>query len=103
MTDEQYAAHRKMCDEFTKWREAEAKKLPELAARVFALRGRMYYGCGFHWSMECKLGTVIARLNDYDNGANYYGPEAMHYQIPLRVMVEELYERVDKAERSAGK
>jgi hypothetical protein len=44
--------------DFSAWRKTESDKIPALAARIFALRGKMYMGRGFHWSMEKKLGGV---------------------------------------------
>lgn len=49
------------------WRKSVAAGLPDLAARVFALRQGGYSGCGFHWDMERTLGKVIAIVNDYNN------------------------------------
>jgi hypothetical protein len=86
--------------EFTDWRQAEADKMPALAARVFALRNKMYTGCGFHWGMERDLGVIIARLNDYDTDY-YHGTEALARQIGLEVHLEQLYKHVEQAEKSA--
>lgn len=49
------------------WRRRVAKHLPDLAQRVFALRGKHYRGCGVHYGLEGELGYLIARVNDYGN------------------------------------
>ena len=90
-------------EEFNAWRKAEIAKLPETAARVFALRGTGYYGSGFGWAFERRLGNVIAQLSDFDNGNLYHGPghtPLMHQDI-LRVCVEEFYKDLEANEWSA--
>lgn len=79
------------------WRKRAAKRLPELAARVFALRGRVYDGFGFHYAMESNLGKVLADLNDFET------PREVLQQVLSELMVEELYRDVALAERSAAK
>ncbi len=93
-------AIRKRDQEFTEWRKQEIAKLPEIAQRVFALRKAFYMGCGFHWSLEKKLGAVIRYLNDYDDHTMYNTPDAIATQITIQVIVEGLYEDVAKAEQS---
>lgn len=85
---------------FTKWRKRVNKRLPELASRVFALRGTGYTGCGSHWSLEKRLGRVIIEINDYDTRDYYHGQNAFTNQINLEVAVEMLYKDVKEAEDS---
>jgi hypothetical protein len=86
---------------FTAWRRRVNARLPDLVARVFALRGRMYAGCGTHYALECELGTVLARINNYSE--NYYhGPDGMARQTTLRIKTEMLFSDVRKAEQSAA-
>ncbi len=101
MTYDEIVAKKQRNDEFSKWREEQADKMPELAARVFALRSKGYMGCGFHWSLECTLGTVMSRLNDYDSPKYYHGDDAIAYQVALEVMTEGLYEQVEEAEATS--
>lgn len=75
-----------------KWRKRAAKNLPMLANRVFALRTAHYPGCGFHWSMERKLGSVIAVINDYDR------PFGDYDQLGVELGLSELYRDVARAE-----
>ena len=98
-TYEEIMAIKKRNDEFSAWRTAKAREMPALAARVFALRRTGYSGCGFYWGMERDLGTCISRLNNYDDGGYYHGPDAITAQIVLEVLVEGLEEDVADAER----
>lgn len=75
-----------------KWRKRAIRNLPVLASRVFALRTTFYLGCGFHWSMERKLGSVIAILNDYDRPFNDQD------QLGVELALSELYRDVSRAE-----
>lgn len=90
-------------EEFNAWRKAEIAKLPETAARVFALRGTGYYGSGFQWGLEKQLGYVIHKLNDYDDGQFYHGPgkAAQAIQTVFQTVVKCFYEELEDAEWSA--
>lgn len=88
---------------FTVWRKQAANDLASLAARVFALRGTGYYGSGFHWSLEKRLGYVMLKLNDYDDGSIYHDPAAEMLQDSLMLFVSLLYEDVAEAETTAGR
>lgn len=100
MNIDEMQAERKLDETFSEWRRAEIKKLPELAARVFALRGTGYPGCGYHWSMERDLGWVICRLSNYDDRDCLHGPEKYSRRLMLEVNLEMLYEDVEKAEQA---
>jgi hypothetical protein len=81
--------------EFREWRRRLNAGLPELAARIFALRGRTYSGCGFHYGLECDLGQVLAAVNDYTRTFD------LAAQIGLSVQSEMLHQSVARAEASA--
>lgn len=99
MTD--YLAIQERDKKFTEWRKRTAQNLPALCERVFALRGTGYVGCGFHWCVERDLGTVMALVNNYDNGDFYNNTwEAEIKQTVLRIRVEHLYKSVTDAEKS---
>lgn len=99
-TIEQIRAERQANSAFEKWRQRVIERLPTLATRVFALREKFYMGCGFHWGLEKELGTVISRLNNYDE--NYYhGQEGISNRVILEVTVEGLHKRLREAEDSA--
>lgn len=88
----------KVGNEFTKWRARVADSMPTIAARVFALRDKMYAGCVFHYGMEKELGVCLAGLNSYDDGSYYHGDNAVVNQIVLQAAVSHLYRMVAKAE-----
>lgn len=90
-------------DAFTEWRKKVAVELPDLAARIFALRDKGYPGCGFHWGMEKELGYVICKVNDYDDGELYHGENAIAFQITLEVRYEALVKQLADAEKSVRK
>lgn len=49
-------------DDFKEWRAAARDTLPDVASRVFALRGKPYAGHGFHYAMEAQLGRWIINI-----------------------------------------
>lgn len=51
---------------YEEWREKSLEGIPELAARVFALRKVKYWGYGFHRDLETRLGKMLVLLNDYE-------------------------------------
>ena len=73
----------KKLTDFNNWRKEIGELLPSLATRVFALRNKMYYGCGFHWALEKDLGYIINVMNDFDKG---------YRDIMERIVVEVRYE-----------
>lgn len=85
--------------EFSEWRRREGDKIPELAARIFAVRGTGYSGSGFHWWLMCELGTMMSWLHNYDDHTWYHGETAFFKQIALEVRLKMLYERVDEIEQ----
>lgn len=77
-------------------RKKLASKLPDLAVRVFALSGKHYKGCGFHWTLVKTIGYLLHTVNDYDKR---YDVET---HIVMEVVYEDLLERVQEAERELG-
>jgi hypothetical protein len=86
--------------EFTKWRKRTTRSLPQLAQRIFALRGKGYRGCGLQWSLERELGRCIASLNDYDDGDLYHGNHAYLRQFCLQNRVSTLYKQLAQIEQN---
>lgn len=78
--------------EFDKWRKEQRKALPELSNRVYSLRGKLYNGCGFHWSLEKDLGYIIKNISDYDSYPSDID------QILLVTITESLYNRLIEIE-----
>lgn len=78
--------------QFDKWRERVRKDLPNLANRVFSLRGVGYTGCGFHWSLEKDLGYVIRGISNFDSY-----PDNME-QILIKIVTESLYKELNRIE-----
>lgn len=77
------------------WRRRAARNLPALAVRVFALRGKLYPGCGFHYALESQLGWVLHDLNSFDKRMT--DADNMVSEIAL----EELYRNTRRAELGA--
>ena len=76
-------------DEHYVWREKVSKHLPELSARIFALRGKMYAGCGFDYDLEYKLGRLISNVNNFQgNTPNMMG--AMIEKIVFKEILKTL-------------
>lgn len=85
---------------YEKWKKRFNKQIPNLAARVFALREEFYRGCGFHYGTERKLGGIIYNLNNYDDTPQESKNMMMH-RIVMQVAANGLFEDVVEAERSA--
>jgi hypothetical protein len=79
--------------DFNEWRKEIGKLLPSLANRVFALRNKMYYGCGFHWALEKDLGWIINVMNDFDKSYR-----DMMERIVVKVRYDNFLQTLEKAE-----
>lgn len=79
--------------DFNNWRKEIGKLLPSLAIRVFALRNKMYYGCGFHWALEKDLGFIINVMNDFDKDYR-----KMAERIVIEVRYENFLQKLERAE-----
>lgn len=87
--------YEKYCqNKFSEWRKRVNKRLPGIAARIFALREVAYSGFGYHWELERRLGNIISLINDYDR--IYHITD----QVGIEVSVYMLFKDVDKAEKS---
>lgn len=102
MTPEEQRLHDRNV-EFDRWRQDRNQELPSLANRVFALRGKRYYGVGCHYEMESDLGYVIARLNAHNGVVDWYSKEqGLIAQTVLQIRYEALLQSVVDAEASAA-
>lgn len=77
-----------------KWRNRVKKGLPELARRVFALRGAGYTGCGFHYDLERRLGVIVKEVNSVS--VETFKPTRM---LLIEIATERLYCELAKIER----
>jgi len=96
MADQRGVAPRDDIQKHYAWRKMVAENMPDIAQRVFGLREKFYYGCGFHYGLERSLGSIIATVNDYDN------PIEKSTQITDKVRYEDFVERLERAEWSAA-
>lgn len=76
------------------WKQRTAEGMPEAAARVFALRGKMYAGCGFHYALERSLGSVIRIVNTLEF-------QEVSTMVIDEVIVEHFFRDLALAEASA--
>ncbi len=83
---------------YYRWVKKVQKHLPELARRVFDLRGKHYMGCGFHYGLEKLLGNVISALNDYSS--HRQGQEEFTFKILTEINVRALFIDIKEAEQS---
>ncbi len=93
-----YLADRETSRADEKWALKVKKRFPELAQRVFALRGAHYMGCGFHYDLERRLGNVIASLNDYNTPRR--GIEEFAWKAMRKINVMMLFQDIKNAEKS---
>jgi hypothetical protein len=75
---------------FDRWRKRARSRLPELSARVFALRGKEYPGCGFHYAMERRLGNVVSLLSDLEHRPTFDDEVLM--EISMQMLFEDVVE-----------
>lgn len=90
--------------EWDAWRRRAAKRMPALAARVFALRGKPYPGCGGHHEIEGRLGKLIALICDptrleYHDDRN---PVSIQHAM-IRMALRDLIKSIWTAEHNGGK
>lgn len=89
--------------EFKEYLKSIEARLPNLSARVFALRGKMYSGCGFHYSLERQLGMQIVAANDMGNSKYWQdGREGIAARICVEVGFDGFIEDLERAEASAA-
>jgi hypothetical protein len=82
-----------------RWRRRAKEHLPELARRVFALRGIGYNGCGFHYTVEALLGKVILALSQPNMKREDY-QSRMASRCVDRVLVRGLFADLNKIEKN---
>jgi hypothetical protein len=63
-------------------------KLPAAAMRVFALDGKHYNGCGFHYSLVKTIGGLMYRLNNFD--AKYTNDDLLVDEVIYEDLIEQL-------------
>lgn len=80
------------------WRKRVNAAIPRLAERIFALRRKSYPGCGFHYSLEKRLGHLLSDLNTHE-----YNTRLRSWQIELEIMCETLHQDVAIAEIASRK
>jgi len=85
-----------MDKEFKILRNKIDSELPELSRRVFALRGKHYYGCGFSWGREKRLGSLMREIFNYDRIVTQID------QILIETLYEELVEDLNYVEKEVG-
>jgi hypothetical protein len=94
----EYAIDRERQRDFERWQKKAKPYLPDLARRVFALRDKMYSGCGFHYVLEARLGGVIHSLN-------HIGRERLDYierlaeRMHIEMNFQSLFREVVKIEK----
>jgi hypothetical protein len=76
------------------WKKRLARRLPDLATRTFALRGKAYPGYGFHYALERSLGSVIKIATTFDY-------QDLGSDIIDEVIVEAFHVELAAAEREA--
>jgi hypothetical protein len=72
--------------------------LPPLFARAFALRGKHYKGCGFHYGIEKSLDGLLRWCNDFENSPPAL--EMLSACMAMTVIYEGVIEQLDAAEAS---
>ena len=90
---DEYTSERQAVRKFNQWRKDMGKNLPDLATRVFDLRNKGYYGCGFHYALEGNLGCVISALKDFNGSYSNFAK-----RIVVKVRYEELVHRLEEIE-----
>ncbi|RYD40917.1 MAG: hypothetical protein EOP83_34625 [Verrucomicrobiaceae bacterium] len=89
-----YFAEKERQQASERWRREQAKLLPDLTRRVFALREVTYSGCGFHYALEASLGRLITGIMQYDSVLT------VAERISLEIGIEMLIEKIGEAEAS---
>ncbi len=91
--EQEYLRHKSNLWYYNKWARRANKQLPNLAARIFALRGKT----GFYNGIERTLGKVLMEINNVDDCPTHYNVEIN--QCFVQVLVSELFELTVKLER----
>ncbi|WP_454740451.1 hypothetical protein [Cupriavidus necator] len=97
---ERWEAERKADREWEKWRKRAARRLPDLASRVFALNGKPYNGGGGHYAMVRSLGRMITEVGD-PTRSPFEREQRWANRLITQVAFEGLHADLREAERSA--
>lgn len=92
---------REYVSEYLVWREmAREVVMLNLAPRIYKLGQQFYAGCGFHYSLEQKLGHLINSLaivrgtitgNDYERIGDIIG-DMMNQEVTFDMLCEDVIE-----------
>lgn len=97
---ENWEAERKADREWEAWRRRAARRLPDLATRVFALSTLPYTGSGTHYVMVGRLGRMIAEVGDPTRHP-LERSERISNRLITQIVFEGLHTELLHAERSA--
>lgn len=111
MTYEDWRAHSTEllaeCEKYNLWRKrSKLRLLTDIAPRIGKLSEQFYQGCGFHYSLEQKLGALIADLAmPIHWSANWCAkiPEQRFKMLSTQVAMQLLIGQVTKAEKTVIK
>ncbi|WP_432263488.1 hypothetical protein [Cupriavidus sp. TMH.W2] len=97
---ENWEAERKADSEWEAWRRRAARRLPDLAARVFALSNKSYMGSGTHYALVGSLGRMIAEVGD-PTRSPFERKERLAYRLITQIVFEGLHSDLHKAEKTS--
>jgi hypothetical protein len=82
--------------QFEKFKRKVYKRIPDLANRIFALRNRLYSGCGFSYELDQHLGELIKCT-----AANYWPKENTYHSgfIAVELLAKCLFQEVAEIEK----
>ena len=84
---------------YVKWAIRTDKRIPELAMRIFNLRGKRYNGFGFQCDKERRLGNILVKINEYDDCPREPKTMMIH-RFVMKTAVNQLFKDVVNAEKS---
>ena len=79
-----------------KWVKRARRALPQLVREVEQLRGRFYSGCGFHYSLESQLFSLVREFRTLT------GAEDLMELTLLRIFMESLFKDCAEARASVS-
>jgi hypothetical protein len=91
--EQEYLRHKNNLWYYNKWAKRANKQMPNLAARIFALRGKT----GFYNGIERTLGRVLIGLTNVDECPMPPGTEINQWFV--KTLVNELFRLTVKLER----
>lgn len=91
-----YAEEQRRNKEFKAYLDSYAQRVPEIAARVFALRGKAH---GQRWHLERALGKFITSVNDLENERYWgWGREVFAARICVEIGIEGFLADLERCE-----